>query len=31
MAYPSVKTIQKIEWLDKIGDPVAIARLGYTL
>jgi hypothetical protein len=26
MTYPSVKTIKSIEWLDKVGDPTAIAK-----
>jgi hypothetical protein len=26
MSYPSVKTIKSIEWLDKVGDPTAIAK-----
>ena len=26
MTYPSVKTIKSIEWLDKVGDPNAIAK-----
>jgi len=26
ISYPSVKTIKSIEWLDKVGDPTAIAK-----
>ena len=26
MSIPSVKTIKSIEWLDKVGDPTAIAK-----